>query len=90
MKEYALDIPVEPPKELRSLFIPIPPEYVEETYRSDDFLILVGPQHPGSGHMRLIVRVKGDIIQDVIPDPGYVHRPIEKLADNRLYIRTFP
>ncbi len=90
MKEYALDIPVEPPKELRSLFIPIPPEYVEETYRSDDFLILVGPQHPGSGHMRLIVRVKGDIIQEVIPDPGYVHRSIEKLAENRLYIQNIP
>ena len=90
MKEYALDIPVEPPKELRSLFIPIPPEYVEETYRSDDFLILVGPQHPGSGHMRLIVRVKGDIIQEVIPDPGYVHRSIEKLAENRLYIQNVP
>lgn len=90
MKEYALDIPVEPPRELRSLFIPIPPEYVEETYRSDDFLILVGPQHPGSGHMRLIVRVKGDIIQEVIPDPGYVHRSIEKLAENRLYIQNIP
>ena len=90
MDEYVLDIPVEPPKELRSLFIPIPPEYVEDTYKSDDFLILVGPQHPGSGHMRLIVRVKGDIIQEVIPDPGYVHRSMEKLAENRLYIQNIP
>jgi NADH-quinone oxidoreductase subunit D len=90
MEEYTLDIPVEPPKELRSLFIPIPPAYVEDVYKSDDFLILVGPQHPGSGHMRLIVRVKGDIIQEVIPDPGYVHRSIEKLAENRLYIQNIP
>jgi NADH-quinone oxidoreductase subunit D len=90
MEEYALDIPVEPPRELRSLFIPIPPEYVEDTYRSDDFLVLVGPQHPGSGHMRLIVRVRGDIIQEVIPDPGYVHRSMEKLAENRLYIQNIP
>ncbi|WP_456469697.1 NADH-quinone oxidoreductase subunit D [Archaeoglobus sp.] len=90
MKEYAIDVPVEPPKELRSLFIPIPPEYVEDIYKSDDFLILVGPQHPGSGHMRLIVRVRGDIIQEVIPDPGYVHRSMEKLAENRLYIQNIP
>ena len=90
MKEYAIDVPVEPPKELRSLFIPIPPEYVEDVYKSDDFLILVGPQHPGSGHMRLIVRVRGDIIQEVIPDPGYVHRSMEKLAENRLYIQNIP
>ncbi len=90
MKEYALDVPVEPPKELQSLFIPIPPEYVEDIYKSDEYLVLVGPQHPGSGHMRLIVRVKGDIIQEVIPDPGYVHRCIEKLAENRLYIQNIP
>lgn len=90
MEEFSIDVPVEPPKELKSLFIPIPPDYVEDTYRSDDFLILVGPQHPGSGHMRLIVRVKGDIIQEVIPDPGYVHRSIEKLAENRLYVQNIP
>ncbi len=90
MEEYTLDVPVEPPREMRSLFIPIPPDYVEDTYRSDDFLVLVGPQHPGSGHMRLIVRVKGDIIQEVIPDPGYVHRSMEKLAENRLYIQNIP
>jgi NADH-quinone oxidoreductase subunit D len=90
MKEFHLDIPVEPPKELESLFLPIPREYVEDTYRKDEFLVLVGPQHPGSGHMRLIVRVKGDIIQEVIPDPGYVHRCVEKIAENRLYIQNIP
>ncbi len=90
MKEYAIEVPVEPPREMQSLFIPIPPEYVEECYRSEDFLVLVGPQHPGSGHMRLIVRVHGDIIKEVIPDPGYVHRCIEKLAENRLYVQNIP
>ncbi len=89
-KDYLLEVPVEPPKQLQSLFIPLPPKYVEDAYRSDDFLVLVGPQHPGSGHMRLIVRVHGDIIQEVIPDPGYVHRSIEKLAENRLYIQNIP
>jgi len=90
MKEFHLDVPVEPPKELESLFLPIPREYVEDTYKKDEFLVLVGPQHPGSGHMRLIVRVKGDIIQEVIPDPGYVHRCVEKIAENRIYIQNIP
>ncbi len=90
MEEIKIEVPVEPPKELETLFLPIPKDYVEDTYRKDDFLILVGPQHPGSGHMRLIVRVKGDIIQEVIPDPGYVHRSMEKLAENRLYIQNIP
>ncbi|MEM4472046.1 MAG: NADH-quinone oxidoreductase subunit D [Archaeoglobaceae archaeon] len=90
MKEFSLEVPVEPPKELETLFLPIPKEYVEDAYKRDEFLILVGPQHPGSGHMRLIVRVKGDIIQEVIPDPGYVHRCVEKIAENRLYIQNIP
>jgi len=90
MKEFHLDVPVEPPKELESLFLPIPREYVEDTYKKGEFLVLVGPQHPGSGHMRLIVRVKGDIIQEVIPDPGYVHRCVEKIAENRIYIQNIP
>lgn len=88
--EYEIKVPVQPPTELQPLFIPISPEYVEEVYRSEDFLVLVGPQHPGSGHMRLIVRVHGDIIKEVIPDPGYVHRCVEKLAENRLYIQNIP
>ncbi len=89
-KEYALDVPVQPPQEYKSLFLPIPPEFVEEAYRKDEFVILVGPQHPGSGHMRLIVRVKGDIMTEVIPDPGYVHRAIEKLAETKLFIQNIP
>jgi len=89
-KEFAFDVPVQPPQEYRSLFLPVPPELVEDAYKNDEFVILVGPQHPGSGHMRLIVKVKGDIMTDVIPDPGYVHRGIEKLAENRLYIQNIP
>ncbi len=89
-KEFALEVPVQPPQEYKSLFLPIPPEFVEEAYRKDEFVILVGPQHPGSGHMRLIVRVKGDVMTEVIPDPGYVHRAIEKLAETKLFIQNIP
>ncbi len=88
--EYEIQVHLEPWSELESLFIPIPSKYVEEIYRSEDFLVLVGPQHPGSGHMRLIVRLHGDIIKEVIPDPGYVHRGMEKLAENRTYIQNIP
>jgi len=89
-KEFALEVPVQPPREYQSLFLPVPPEFVEEAYRKDEFVILVGPQHPGSGHMRLIVRVKGDIMTEVIPDPGYVHRAVEKLAETKLFIQNIP
>jgi NADH-quinone oxidoreductase subunit D len=50
----------------------------------------VGPQHPGSGHMRLIVQVDGDFIVACDPDPGYVHRGEEKMAEHRNYITNIP
>ena len=46
----------------------------------------VGPQHPGSGHMRIIVQIDGDFIVACDPDPGYVHRGEEKMAEYRNYI----
>jgi NADH-quinone oxidoreductase subunit D len=86
-REMLLDVPVEPPVEM---FLPIPRRFLEDAYRNDDYIVLVGPQHPGSGHMRIILRIKGDIIVEAIPDPGYVHRSMEKLAENRLYIQNIP
>lgn len=90
MKEYSLELAVEPPKEYQSYFVPVPKDFLEDAYRNDDFVVFVGPQHGGSGHMRLIVRVKGDFIVEVIPDPGYVHRSMEKLAETKLYIQNIP
>ena len=50
----------------------------------------VGPQHPGSGHFRLVVTIDGDTIVDIKPDPGYVHRGAEKMAEHRTYIQNIP
>ena len=50
----------------------------------------VGPQHPGSGHMRLIIQIDGDYIVACDPDPGYVHRGEEKMAEYRNYITNIP
>src|SRR2546430_6142388 len=52
--------------------------------------VSVGPQHSGSGHMRLIVELDGDIIINAQPDPGYVHRGIEKIIELRNIIRSIP
>ena len=52
--------------------------------------VSVGPQHSGSGHMRLIIELDGDIIVDAAPDPGYVHRGIEKICEVRNIIKSIP
>jgi NADH-quinone oxidoreductase subunit D len=40
--------------------------------------------------MRLIVKVDGDYIVSCDPDPGYVHRGEEKMAEYRNYIQNIP
>ncbi len=52
--------------------------------------IFWGPQHPTSGHTRFIVEVDGDIVVNVTPDPGYVHRTMEKLGETRHWIQNIP
>lgn len=52
--------------------------------------IFYGPQHPSSGHMRIILEVDGDIIVGIQPDPGYVHRTMEKLGETRIYVHNIP
>ncbi|MDP8888852.1 MAG: NADH-quinone oxidoreductase subunit D, partial [Thermoproteota archaeon] len=50
----------------------------------------VGPQHPGSGHFRFIIKVDGDYIVFCDPDPGYVHRGEEKMCEYRNAIQNIP
>ncbi len=90
MEEYSVPVPVKPPAEIESLELPVPPWLGEVSKKGDELVLFVGPQHGGSGHMRLIVRVHGDVIREVIPDPGFVHRGMEKLAENRLYVQNIP
>ncbi|HID17497.1 TPA: NADH-quinone oxidoreductase subunit D [Candidatus Bathyarchaeota archaeon] len=52
--------------------------------------LLIGPQHPTSGHTRFIARLDGDIITEFEPDIGWVHRTIEKIAETKTYIQIIP
>ena len=42
----------------------------------------MGPQHPSThGVLRLVLRADGEIVSDVIPHVGYLHRCAEKLGE---------
>jgi NADH-quinone oxidoreductase subunit D len=56
----------------------------------EEIELLMGPQHPGSGHMRLIAELDGDVIINFKPDIGYVHRAVEKIAENKTYVQIIP
>jgi NADH-quinone oxidoreductase subunit D len=68
----------------------LPPGMHIETVDDKIMTLNVGPQHPGSGHMRLIIKVDGDYIVSCDPDPGYVHRGEEKMCEYRNYIQNVP
>jgi NADH-quinone oxidoreductase subunit D len=63
-------------------------EREREVYSLDEgeMLLNMGPQHPSThGVMRLVVKVRGEVIVDIDPVLGYLHRGIEKLCENATY-----
>jgi len=56
---------------------------VECDVHTDELLINMGPQHPSThGVLRLVLRTDGELILDVTPHIGYLHRSAEKLGEN--------
>ena len=53
--------------------------------------INIGPVHPSThGVMHLVVDLEGDTIVNVEPHVGLLHRGVEKLAENRMYMQIPP
>ncbi len=51
----------------------------------------MGPQHPSThGVMHLILHMQGEKIIKAEPDIGYLHRGMEKIAENLLYAQFVP
>lgn len=50
-----------------------------------------GPQHPFThGLWRLRVKIDGETVTDVDPTIGYLHRGVEKIAENRDWVQFIP
>ena len=57
--------------------------------RTEPITVNIGPQHPSThGVFRLRVTFDGEIILDVEPIFGYLHRGSEKLAEERNYVQV--
>jgi NADH-quinone oxidoreductase subunit D len=53
---------------------------------SEPITLNMGPQHPSThGALRLILRLDGERVVSAQPDVGYVHRGMEKMAENLTY-----
>ncbi|MEE8473491.1 MAG: NADH-quinone oxidoreductase subunit D [Dehalococcoidia bacterium] len=59
--------------------------------RTEPVVINMGPQHPSThGVFRMRVTLDGEVIIDMEPVFGYLHRGIEKLAESRTYTQFIP
>lgn len=53
--------------------------------------INIGPQHPSThGVLRLVLDLDGEYIRSCEPVVGYLHRGMEKMAENRSYLQYLP
>src|SRR5215218_8461386 len=62
-----------------------------QNLRSEEMIINIGPQHPSThGVLRLEVLMDGEIVREVVPHIGYLHRCFEKHAENLPYNQIIP
>ena len=58
---------------------------------SDKMRLNVGPQHPSThGVLRLEVEIDGEVITEVVPHLGYLHRSFEKHCEKMTYKQVIP
>ncbi|MEX0638877.1 MAG: NADH dehydrogenase (quinone) subunit D, partial [Balneolaceae bacterium] len=54
-------------------------------------ILNMGPQHPAThGVLRLVLQLRGESIEKAKIDVGYLHRGVEKIAENKTYQEFMP
>jgi len=68
-----------------------PNKFKVDNLRSEEMIINLGPQHPSThGVLRLEVLMDGEIVKEVVPHIGYLHRCFEKHGENLPYNQVIP
>jgi NADH-quinone oxidoreductase subunit D len=61
-------------------------EIVSAPDEQQEYVINMGPQHPSThGVLRLLVSLRGEIVQSLQPHVGYIHSGIEKMCESITY-----
>jgi NADH-quinone oxidoreductase subunit D len=67
------------------------PLTVEFEARTNEMLVHMGPQHPSThGVLMLVLKTDGEVVSDVTPHLGYLHRCAEKIGENVTPIQYIP
>ncbi|WP_426292393.1 NADH-quinone oxidoreductase subunit D [Dyadobacter endophyticus] len=68
-----------------------PTKYNSENLRTEEMVLNMGPQHPSThGVLRLEVVTDGEVVIDVVPHLGYLHRCFEKHAESLPFNQIIP
>lgn len=68
-----------------------PGKYALQDLAPGEMVLQMGPQHPSThGVLRLEIVTDGEVIVDVVPHLGYLHRCFEKHAESLPYNQTIP
>lgn len=61
---------------------------IEDT---DEYLLNMGPQHPSThGVLRLVLKCDGEIVKEIVPHFGYLHRAYSKTVEDLNYSQGVP
>ena len=62
-----------------------------DSKRTTELLLNMGPQHPSThGVLRVVLELDGERVSKAVPDLGYLHRGVEKLAEGLHYTQIIP
>ncbi|MDA3054467.1 MULTISPECIES: NADH dehydrogenase (quinone) subunit D [unclassified Campylobacter] len=74
------------PTKLRPFF-----ENAEFTRVGGNMILNFGPQHPSAhGQLKLVLELDGELIVRARPEVGFMHRGVEKMAENMIYSEFVP
>jgi NADH-quinone oxidoreductase subunit D len=81
------DVLVQTPATIYDSIPPLEPRTEREaefyTLADGEMLINLGPQHPSThGVLRVVLKIDGEVITDLDPVLGYLHRGVEKIVEN--------
>jgi len=91
-KDYKMDEDYHWEKQVKEYYNPYEEKgWLGVPVSDTEMIIQIGPQHPTlHGTWKLVIKVDGDTIVDAWPDIGFIHRGIEKLAEQKRYEQILP
>ncbi len=69
----------------------LPPGFALRETRADgtqEYFLNMGPQHPSThGVLKMVVRLEGETVKEVVSHLGFIHRAIEKMGENETFVQ---